>query len=304
MIEVSIIMPAYNAEKYIAESIKSVIDQTFKNWELIIIDDGSTDNTKVVVAQYAQNDNRIKYFWQKNGRQGKARNLGLANAKGELIAFLDADDKWEKEKLTIQFELIRNKGVDLVFSNCYLFDGQYVFESTNVSKGLYGGNDAVKAFILNNQIGILTVLCKKSVIERVKGFPEQLDIQNAEDYHLWLRLLLAGCTFYTDDRVLAGYRQHADAMTNDDKTATLPSVSALLDVAEHHLEWKSLIRASVIDKLKKYLYHYKIDNRKKAKHLLRNIRQLRHSPLVIRFLEFVYDTAGEKIFRKIILKYL
>ena len=95
---VSVIMPAYNAATFIAGSIKSVVKQSFTNWELIIIDDGSTDNTKNIINCFINKDARIKYHYQQNGKQGKARNAGLALAKGKYIAFIDADDVWLPNK--------------------------------------------------------------------------------------------------------------------------------------------------------------------------------------------------------------
>src|SRR5882757_4082321 len=103
---VSVIMPAYNAEKYIAEAINSVKQQTYTAWELIVIDDGSTDNTAAIIKKYAGTDNRIMYTYQANGGQGKARNNGLKKATGEYVAFLDADDLWIPEKLNTQVEIM------------------------------------------------------------------------------------------------------------------------------------------------------------------------------------------------------
>src|SRR5262249_61710555 len=101
---VSIIMPAYNAGKYIADSIQSVLAQTYSDWELIVVDDGSTDNTATVVQQFVTRDSRIKYFFQENGRLGKARNTGIKNASGSLIAFLDSDDLWLETQLELSFQ--------------------------------------------------------------------------------------------------------------------------------------------------------------------------------------------------------
>src|SRR5690349_25117803 len=100
---ISVIMPAYNAEKFVAESISSVITQTYKNWELIIVDDGSTDNTKNIIEEFAKHDARIKYIYQENAKQGKARNTGIAMAKSGLVAFLDADDLWLPQMLESQW---------------------------------------------------------------------------------------------------------------------------------------------------------------------------------------------------------
>src|SRR5262249_23306047 len=101
---VSIIMPAYNAGKYIADSIQSVLAQTYSDWELIVVDDGSADNTASIVQQFVTRDSRINYFFQENGRLGKARNTGIKEARGALIAFLDSDDLWLETKLELQLQ--------------------------------------------------------------------------------------------------------------------------------------------------------------------------------------------------------
>ena len=111
---ISIIMPAYNAGKYIKESIESVFNQTYQNWELIIIDDGSTDNTSEVVQPFLIKDRRIQYYLQENGKQGKARNAGIKRSKGNLIAFLDADDVWMPAKLQAQIGVLKQNDADLV----------------------------------------------------------------------------------------------------------------------------------------------------------------------------------------------
>src|SRR5258706_12531894 len=104
---ISVIMPAYNAEKFITQSIQSVIAQTYSNWELVIVDDGSTDNTKEIVSGFQKTEPRIKYIYQPNGRQGKARNTGIEHAAGEWIAFLDAEDILIPAMLEKQFALMK-----------------------------------------------------------------------------------------------------------------------------------------------------------------------------------------------------
>src|ERR1044072_6081218 len=99
---VSIIMPAYNAERYIAASIESVLAQTYSDWELIVVDDGSTDRTATVTQEFVKRDPRIKYIFQENGRLGKARNTGIKNSRGPLIAFLDSDALWIETNLAAQ----------------------------------------------------------------------------------------------------------------------------------------------------------------------------------------------------------
>src|SRR5215471_21565982 len=119
---ISVIMPAYNAEQFISESINSVINQTYRNWELIIVDDGSTDKTKEIITEFQKANQRIKYFYQQNSKQGKARNTGIENSKAGLIAFLDADDLWVPEMLETQFDLLKKTGANLAFSTNKFID--------------------------------------------------------------------------------------------------------------------------------------------------------------------------------------
>src|ERR1700749_83796 len=102
---VSVIMPAYNSGRYLAESVRSVQAQTFGGWELVVVDDGSTDDTGEVARRLAEADARVRYVRRPNGGQAAARNTGLAEARGRLVAFLDADDLWLPEKLEAQMEV-------------------------------------------------------------------------------------------------------------------------------------------------------------------------------------------------------
>src|ERR1051325_4147820 len=118
---VSIIMPAYNAGRYVEEAIRSVVGQSYADWELIVVDDGSTDETANIVRAYTATDNRVRYLHQENGRQGKARNTGVANSTGSLVAFLDADDLWLSEKLELQVHALQEMEADLVYSAGFVF---------------------------------------------------------------------------------------------------------------------------------------------------------------------------------------
>src|ERR671913_872301 len=105
-------MPAYNTEKYIGESIQSVIDQTYGNWELLVVDDGSTDKTPDIIRTYTARDSRVKYLSQHNGGPGKARNTAIAKSNGSLLAFIDADDLWLPEKLERQLQALDATNAD------------------------------------------------------------------------------------------------------------------------------------------------------------------------------------------------
>ena len=213
---ISVIMPAYNAGKYIKESIDSVLLQTYKDWELLIINDGSTDNTQLIIDSYVEKDSRIKCFFQKNGKQGKARNLGIENAKGNYIAFLDSDDIMFPHRLRYQLDLILNTESDMVFNDAYKFEKDPLAEKRTtffVSNHIYLGNEAFYLLLKRNVIPMLTVLVKKSVVEEVGRFTINDFYQNAEDYHLWLKILKYGKKITSDDTIVGAYRIHSNSGT-------------------------------------------------------------------------------------------
>ncbi|MBT8295755.1 MAG: glycosyltransferase, partial [Gramella sp.] len=115
---VSVIMPAYNSEVFISEAIASVRSQIYSNWELLIIDDASTDATKEIILEFSQNDERIKILENASNRGTHyARNKGIVAAQGDLIAFLDADDLWKPEKLQKQVKFLREENATACFSS-------------------------------------------------------------------------------------------------------------------------------------------------------------------------------------------
>ncbi|AOC95311.1 glycosyltransferase family 2 protein [Flavobacterium sp. SH_e] len=232
---ISVIMPAYNAESYIADAINSVIHQTYNNWELIIINDGSNDKTEEIVKEASLKDKRIIYIYQKNGRQGKARNLGISKSKGIYLAFLDADDIWLPEKLDVQILEIQKRNADLVFADSYFFNDNEVSDISkkmNIPTSVFYDKTSLKLFLKENRIPILTVLVKKEKVINVGGFSEILDIQNVEDYHLWLKLLMSNCVFYSSDHILAKYRVHESSATSADKLALNKIPNAFFDLLQ------------------------------------------------------------------------
>jgi teichuronic acid biosynthesis glycosyltransferase TuaG len=226
---VTIIMPAYNAEKYIAESIGSILIQTYTNWELIVVDDGSIDNTKTIVESFSANDKRVKYIYQVNGRQGKARNTGIENSLGKYIAFLDADDLWHPEKLEKQIICIEETGADIVFAGCHIFEEstesnlQEYYTPTGFITKFYNS----ELFFKMNPVPILTVLVRKECLHAVGCFTEEYRLQNAEDYHLWIKLLMENFIFYGMEEKLSFYRKHQEQTTIKDYYATIQVINVL-----------------------------------------------------------------------------
>lgn len=246
-------MPAYNAENYISDAIDSVIAQTYHNWELIIVDDGSTDNTSQIVKECQAKDNRIQYYYQQNGKQGKARNLGISKSNGVYLAFLDADDIWLAEKLNIQIDEIQNKGVDLVFADSYIFSHDEILSSCqkmNIPAKVFYDRSCVKLFLEGNKIPILTVLVKKEKVLAVDVFSEKLEIQNVEDYHLWLKLLMSNCKFYTSHHILAKYRIHSSSATSSDKLVLDKIPNVFYDLLQLYPIYKDELEKELKFKLK------------------------------------------------------
>ena len=240
-------MPAYNAAAHIAESICSVQQQTHEFWELIIVNDGSIDTTGDICKDFASKDARIVYLEQSNGKQGKARNTGIKNARGPLIAFIDADDIWMPHKLKEQIAFMNIMNADVVFSDTILIDEQGITqkESWGVQDQIYRGEEGLLSFIRENKAPLLTVLAKKESIISVNGFSESPERQYVEDYDLWLRMLQNNIIFVGSSQKLAAYRLHADiSMTR--RKSILHVMDVLKDVQVKDNRLKSGERKAII----------------------------------------------------------
>ncbi len=178
---VSIIMPAYNAEKYIEEAIESVLKQTYRNWELIIVNDCSIDATEQIVKKYQEQDQRIRLCSLiKNKGVANARNTAIKNAVGRYLAFLDSDDMWLPEKLEKQIGFMkRNNYVFTYHQYRHFASSDKVGEIVKIPSQL-DYKDALKG----NSIGCLTVCLDKSKIK-----PFIMPAQRHEDYITWLNIL-------------------------------------------------------------------------------------------------------------------
>lgn len=225
---VSIIMPAFNAAAHIRDSIMSVLEQTYRNWELIVIDDGSTDDTARIVREYQKLDNRISYTYQQNKRLGAARNAGLRQSNGKYIAFLDSDDLWLSEKLELQVQAINRHAVDLVFSDGYMMiDGTTSLEDYPTVSGLFQGSAMFRLQFACNYIPVLSVLLRSEWVARTGFQGEDLEIFGCEDWDYWLRMARAGAVFLGMPEKLFKYRVHAGGMSRRIPIMKLAEFTAL-----------------------------------------------------------------------------
>jgi glycosyltransferase involved in cell wall biosynthesis len=230
---ISIVIPAYNCALYVEETFRSVQKQSFTDWEIIFVNDGSTDSTAEVLARLASEDARVKVIEQLNARQGKARNNGISHAQGEWIAFLDADDLWPENKLSFQLSKTQEANVDLSFTDGFICLGNNMnlreFRFGVIDK-FYHGDNSVLEFHKQNRIPTSTVLVKKSALLEVGGFPENLIVQNCEDYLLWVKLLTKGKSFLSIGVPLLLYRVHDNSSTSTEVKAMFPLIHALLEL--------------------------------------------------------------------------
>jgi glycosyltransferase involved in cell wall biosynthesis len=235
-------MPAYNAEKYVGNAIASVIAQTYSNWELIVLDDGSTDNTEEVVRELAGHDSRIKYFFQENGKQGKARNTAIAHAQGELLAFLDADDQWLEQKLELQLQAMSDTAADVVYSSGFIFredDAESESRIFPTSFGKTNGPRMLDMLICRNTVPVTSVVMRRETFLEAGWFEESAPYQSCEDYDLWIRAAKTGASFYGMEDKLFRYRRHMSAATNKDSAWLKP----MLRVVQRHITDTSLTEA-------------------------------------------------------------
>jgi len=203
---VSVIVPAYNAQAFIGETIQSVINQTYSDWEMLIVDDGSTDETAEVVKTYL-GDPRIKYFHQSNQERSAARNHGIRRASGEYIAFLDADDLWLPDKLRRQVDYLNNHPeVGLCFTNRTLINSKGVpIPAPKITVPL--DKDQFSELLKVNFISNSTVMTTRSIVNRVGLFDESLPAFGSEDWDMWLRIARF-YPIYFIDKPLMLYRVH------------------------------------------------------------------------------------------------
>ncbi len=189
MIRVSVIIPAYDSEKFISETIMSVLNQTYKDYELIIVDDGSTDNTAAIVKRYVSLHNNIRYIYQPHHGQSEAKNIGIRESKGEFIAFLDHDDIWLPNKLEKQIKALSPSNYKIICCDMQLYENGELISGSALER--LGFKYIRSGFVYNEILWNCflfssTVLLNRDCFRTVGVFNGYYKM--AEDYDLWLRM--------------------------------------------------------------------------------------------------------------------
>jgi glycosyltransferase involved in cell wall biosynthesis len=212
---VTVIMPAYNSSMYIAEAITSVQSQTFGDFELNVVDDGSTDDTAEIVRGFTRNDRRVRLLRQQNGGISAARNTAIAHAHGRLLALLDSDDVWLPCYLAEQLAILDDRPhLAILSANAFSLGGATDGEPLKPINGAAIQDISLSRLIeVDDSMCIMTVF-RREVVDTIGLFDARL--RRSEDYDFWLRAALAGFQIGFNPRPLARYRRRGDSMSADE----------------------------------------------------------------------------------------
>lgn len=209
---VSIITPVYNGEKYISETIESVIKQTYLDWEMIVVDDGSKDGSAAIVRRYAEKESRITLLQQPNGGSASARNNGIRYANGQYIALLDSDDLWDPDFLKSQLALMKEKNTICVHGSYKRINenSEEILKAWKAKKEV-----TYKQMQMTNHIACLTGLYDTSKFGKIYLKEELRSIR--DDYAYWLDVVKLAGFSYGNQYVLASYRVISSSTTGKKK---------------------------------------------------------------------------------------
>ena len=214
--EISIIIPTYNYGRFIGRALNSVLSQSYQDYEIIVVDDASTDDTKNIISQYT--DKRIRYIRHDINRgPSAARNTGIKSSKGEFIAFLDSDDEWEPDKLYHQINLFRNASSDI---GCVYCGARYVNMMTMAQTDFYPrfrGN-IIEPLLTANVISGCdsTLMVRKKCFDEIGLFDEEM--QSSEDWDMWLRIVQFYKIDYVNIILVTLWQHDENISTNMDRT--------------------------------------------------------------------------------------
>ena len=206
---ISIVVPVYNAEKFIEETVASVVNQTYPNWELLLVNDGSTDNSGKLIENLAEGDRRIRTFHLEGGGAAKARNAGTKNANGRFLAFLDADDLWEKDKLERELQFLQKKDAAFVFTGYEFADHNAVGTGKIVR--------VPETLTYTQALKNTTIFTSTVMFDMDKTGKELLymPVIKSEDTALWWKVIREGYVAHGLDENLVKYRRAGKTLSSN-----------------------------------------------------------------------------------------
>ena len=231
---VSIITPMYNGEKFVGETIISVLNQSYSHWEMLVVDDGSKDQGPAIVAEFAKADKRIQLFSQANAGSGAARNNGIRRAQGQYIALLDADDTWNPDFLEKQLQLMKETGAELVYASHTRIDDQ---GKECLKPFLASRTETYHSLLKTCSISCLTGLYDTKTHGKVYLREDLKSLR--DDYVYWLEIIKKVKIAYGNKEILANYRMLNNSATAKKSKVIMPQFLVLYKVEKIGL-FKSL----------------------------------------------------------------
>jgi glycosyltransferase involved in cell wall biosynthesis len=211
---ISVVIPTFNRSKFLERAICSVFSQTYKFWELIVVDNSSTDDTLDMLEKFS--GDKLSVFTANNrGVIGYSRNIGIKKAKGKYVAFLDSDDWWTEDKLSRVIDTLNKYRLDVVYHDCKIVsqNTDYVSNCRRLNKKI------LKDLVINgNALITSSVVVSKASLLEVGCFSEKSEVSGWEDYHLWLRLAKSSCKFYKIYENCGFYWQGDDNFDSPERT--------------------------------------------------------------------------------------
>ncbi|MFZ0665643.1 MAG: glycosyltransferase [Acidimicrobiales bacterium] len=236
----SVILAVYNGESRLGRAIDSVRSQTDPDWEIVAVDDGSTDSSWEILTEASRDDPRIRTFRTSNsGGPARPRNIGIREARGEAICFLDQDDLWLPEKLTLQRPLLERPEVGVVYGDAWVEDNDH---ERRLYSDLWGAGfcgEVTSQLIESNFIPALTAVIPASVVRSVGPLNERL--VGVDDYHLWLRIAMAGYRVEGLSRPVAVYSVTGENLSRDHDLYLRSLDSCLRDLERRHPLWRDAL---------------------------------------------------------------
>ncbi|MGC9611137.1 MAG: glycosyltransferase [Minisyncoccia bacterium] len=208
---VSVVIPSYNSAKYILEAVDSALGQTYQPLEIIVVNDGSTDDTEKILESYVKT-NRIRYIYQQNKGLAGARNTGFRAAKGKYVALLDSDDLFLPKKIERQVEYLENHSeCDVCYCDLWHFFEGKPEENLKLNYEYHSGPDVFRELLHKNFINPLSVVLRRSVLENIGYFNEKFF--RSEDWEYWIKLAYRGARFCFLPEILARYRMRKESLS-------------------------------------------------------------------------------------------
>ena len=256
---VSIVIPVYNGTKYLEKTVNSIISQDYLNFELLLINDGSSDDSESLIEALVKQDNRIKGFHKKNGGVAAARNYGIDKAAGELIAFCDQDDLWLPTKLSKQIPLFENIKVGLVYCGA-IADYLHLNKQDKPSFDNKYRGDVFEKLIEVNMFTCCTVIARKSLLQEHNAFDDDRNLMGVDDWLAWLKLSLV-CDFDFVEDHLAIHVFHGDNYSSNEQKmhkAEIVCLNKIEPLALQHkrvVDWNKVKQGLYVRYANTYIYN-------------------------------------------------